>query len=134
MTGDVPILAGEQWFVPQTSSFGAVHNPSRGEEIARVPMCGAAEVEVAVQAASIAFGTWSKTPAPARAAKMFAFKAMLEAHFEELAALITREKARRSTKLAATCGVGLNSSISPAGSRTSAKGKRCRKSRTGSTA
>mgnify|MGYP003390088835 CR=1 FL=1 len=91
---DVPVLAGERWFVPQASSWGAVHNPSRGEVIARVPMCGAAEVDAGVQAATAAFVTWSKTPAPARAAKMFAFKAQLETHFEELAALITRENGK----------------------------------------
>ena len=91
---DVPLLAGERWYVPAATSWGSVFNPSRGEQIARVPHCGAAEVAVAVDAAQQAFGSWSKTPAPARAAKMFAFKAKLEAHFEELAALITRENGK----------------------------------------
>ena len=71
-----------------------VYNPSRGEIIARVPLGGAAEVDRAVQAAARAFPAWSRTPAPARAARMFAFKAQLEAHFEELAALITRENGK----------------------------------------
>ena len=91
---DVPLLAGERWYVPTVTSWGSVFNPSRGEEIARVPQCGAAEVAIAVEAAQCAFGSWSKTPAPARAAKMFAFKAKLEAHFEELAALVTRENGK----------------------------------------
>jgi len=91
---DVPVLFGECWVTPQVSGWSPVFNPSRGEEIARVPMCGAAEVEAAIQAASAAFVTWSKTPAPARAARMFAFKAKLETHFEELAALITRENGK----------------------------------------
>ncbi|MFM9960023.1 MAG: CoA-acylating methylmalonate-semialdehyde dehydrogenase [Planctomycetaceae bacterium] len=90
----IPILAGEQWTTPNVTVWSPVFNPSRGEEIARVPLCGAAEVDAVVQAASLAFGSWSKTAAPARAAKMFAFKAMLEAHFEELAALITRENGK----------------------------------------
>ncbi len=91
---DVPLLAGERWYVPAATSWGSVFNPSRGEQIARVPQCGAAEVAVAVDAAQQAFGSWSKTPAPARAAKMFAYKAKLEAHFEELAALVTRENGK----------------------------------------
>jgi malonate-semialdehyde dehydrogenase (acetylating)/methylmalonate-semialdehyde dehydrogenase len=91
---DVPVLAGERWFVPQASNWGAVHNPSRGEQIARVPICGAAEVDDVVQAAASAFESWSKTPVPVRAARMFAFKAKLEAHFEALAALITRENGK----------------------------------------
>ena len=91
---DVPCLAGEHWFVPADRATGSVFNPSRGDEIARVPMCGAAEVDAIVQAATAAFKTWSQTPAPVRAAKMFALKAKLESHFEELAALVTRENGK----------------------------------------
>lgn len=91
---DVPLLIGERWFVPDTTSWGLVHNPSRGEPIARVPMCGAAEVDLVVQAATKAFVAWSRTPVPERAAKLFAFKGRLEANFEELAKLITRENGK----------------------------------------
>src|SRR3989454_9778515 len=91
---DVPLLAGERWYVPRPASWGPVHNPSTGEEIARVPMSGPAEVDEVVQAAQQAFGTWSRTAAPARAARMFAFKGQLETHFEELATLVTRENGK----------------------------------------
>ena len=90
----VPLLAGERWFAPNVTEWSPVFNPSRGEEIARVPQCGAAEVDSVVQAATAAFGSWSRTAAPARAAKMFAYKARLESHFEKLAALITRENGK----------------------------------------
>ena len=90
----VPLLAGERWFAPNVTEWSPVFNPSRGEAIARVPQCGAAEVDSVVQAATAAFGSWSRTAAPARAAKMFAYKARLETHFEELAALITRENGK----------------------------------------
>lgn len=91
---DVPVLVGERWMTPQVSDWSPVFNPSRGEQIARLPHCGAVEVDAVVQAAATALTSWSKTPAPARAAKLFAFKAKLEAHFEELAALITRENGK----------------------------------------
>ncbi|HLQ46450.1 MAG TPA: CoA-acylating methylmalonate-semialdehyde dehydrogenase [Planctomycetaceae bacterium] len=91
---DVPLLAGERWFVPGTSTWGPVHNPSTGEEIARVPMSGPAEVDEVVRAAQQAFGTWSRMAVPARAARMFAFKSQLETHFEELATLVTRENGK----------------------------------------
>ncbi len=91
---DVPILSGETWSVPSTSAWSPVHNPSTGDEIARVPMCGAAEVNEVVRVAQQAFVSWSRTPVPVRAAKMFAFKTQLEANFEELAALITRENGK----------------------------------------
>jgi malonate-semialdehyde dehydrogenase (acetylating)/methylmalonate-semialdehyde dehydrogenase len=91
---DVPILAGEHWSVPAAGSWGIVQNPSTGEPIARVPMCGAAEVDDVVRAARLAFESWSRVPAPVRASNMFAFKSQLESHFEELAALITRENGK----------------------------------------
>ena len=90
----VPLLAGERWWSPEAAEYQPVFNPSRGEPIARVPLGGPAEVDAAVQAAARAFPAWSRTPAPARAARMFAYKAQLEAHFDELAALITRENGK----------------------------------------
>jgi malonate-semialdehyde dehydrogenase (acetylating) / methylmalonate-semialdehyde dehydrogenase len=90
----VPLLAGDQWWSPDATEYQPVFNPSRGEVIARIPLGGAAEVERAVQAAAKAFPVWSKAPAPARAARLFALKAQLEAHFDELAALVTRENGK----------------------------------------
>ena len=88
------MLAGEHWWTPDAADYLPVHNPSRGEVIARVPLGRAAEIERAVQAAVNAFPAWARTPPPARAARMFAFKAGLEAQFDELAALITRENGK----------------------------------------
>src|SRR5256884_8511987 len=55
-----------------------------------VPLPGAAEVDAAVRAASHAYSHWSKTPVMERVRLMFRFKATLEEHFEELAAIVTR--------------------------------------------
>lgn len=90
----VPVLAGDHWCVPEVTRWRPIYNPSTGEEIARVPMSGPAEVGTAVLAAQQAFGAWSRTPAPVRAARMFSFKGRLESHFEELAALVTRENGK----------------------------------------
>ncbi len=97
LLGDIPaiqMLAGERWWSPDGVEHQPVFNPSCGEAIARVPLAGAGEVDRVVQAAASAFPAWSRTPAPARAARMFAFKAQLEAHFDELAALVTRENGK----------------------------------------
>ena len=67
-----------------------VYNPATGEVIEQVPLSGAAEVEAAVQAASTAFPGWSRTPVMERVRLMFRFKQLLEEHFEELAAIVTR--------------------------------------------
>jgi malonate-semialdehyde dehydrogenase (acetylating)/methylmalonate-semialdehyde dehydrogenase len=90
----VPVLVGDACRVPEVPHWGEVWNPSRGEVLARVPLCGAEEVAAAVAAASRALPAWSRTPATARAARLFAFKAKLEAHFEELATLVTRENGK----------------------------------------
>jgi len=90
----VPLLAGDEWWSPEGVEYAPVFNPSRAQIIARVPLARAAEVDRAVTAAARAFPAWSRTPATARAVKMFAYKAQLEAHFDELAALITRENGK----------------------------------------
>src|SRR5258706_9682023 len=74
---------------PEAKSL-PVYNPATGEVIDRVPLSGPAEVDAAVRAAVHAFPKWSKTPVMERVRLMFRYKAVLEEHFEELAALITR--------------------------------------------
>jgi malonate-semialdehyde dehydrogenase (acetylating)/methylmalonate-semialdehyde dehydrogenase len=89
-----PTLIGGKWLNPSAERFGKVHNPSTGEVIARVPMCGAAEVDQAVTAAKKAFAWWSITPAPKRAAIMFRFRELLWAGFDDLCKLMTRENGK----------------------------------------
>ena len=67
-----------------------VYNPATGEVIEQVPLSDAREVDDAVRAARVAFGSWSLTPVMDRVRLMFRFKALLEDHVDELAALITR--------------------------------------------
>lgn len=90
----VPVLSGNRWLNPQAAAHGNVFNPSTGEVIARVPQCDAAIVDLIVQSATAAFPGWSKTPAPSRASILFRYKAKLEAAFEELAQLVTRENGK----------------------------------------
>jgi malonate-semialdehyde dehydrogenase (acetylating)/methylmalonate-semialdehyde dehydrogenase len=70
---------------------GPVYNPATGEEIARVPRGGAAEVDAAVKAAQAAFPGWRDTPLIARANIFFQYRALVYKHREEMAALITRD-------------------------------------------
>ena len=90
----VPLLIGAQWTEAEVEQWVAVHNPSTGEVIAQTPMCGAKEVDLAVQAARKAFTSWSQTPAPKRASVMFRYRELLEAHFEELSQLIVWENGK----------------------------------------
>lgn len=87
-------LIGGQWSAPDGVAFGDVFNPSQGQVIARVPMSGAGEVDAAVAAARAAFEHWGQTPASKRATILFRYHEVLEAHFEELARLVTRENGK----------------------------------------
>jgi malonate-semialdehyde dehydrogenase (acetylating)/methylmalonate-semialdehyde dehydrogenase len=82
---------GGRWIRATATEFLDVHNPATGQVIARAPLSSAADVDKAVQAAAAAFPAWSETPPVVRARTMFAFKALLEEHFEELARLVTTE-------------------------------------------
>lgn len=71
-----------------------VFNPSDGSVIAKVPMSGHREVDLAVQAARRAFPGWSGTPIKERAQVFFKYKALLEKNIDELAALVTEENGK----------------------------------------
>ena len=87
----VPLLIGGRQQASASSRRGEVFNPSTGRVQAEVPLCTAEEIDRAVQAAAAALPAWSETPVVERARVMFRFRELLQAHFEELAALVTRE-------------------------------------------
>jgi len=71
--------------------FGDVFDPAEGRVSAHVPLGNAADVATAVASAKAAFPAWSATPPLQRARLMFKFKALLDAHQDELAELVTRD-------------------------------------------
>jgi malonate-semialdehyde dehydrogenase (acetylating)/methylmalonate-semialdehyde dehydrogenase len=88
---EVKLLVGGQWKSASTKRWGEVFNPSRGQPIAKVPLCGADDIDRAVQAAASALPAWAETPVVERARVMFRFRELIAKNFEELAALVTRE-------------------------------------------
>ena len=87
----LPNFIGGRWTPATATGHLDVHNPASGEVIARTPLSTGADVDRAVKAAAAAFPGWSETPPVVRARTMFAFKARLEEHFDELARLVTTE-------------------------------------------
>jgi len=83
-------LIGSEWRLPEDSSSLPIYNPATGEVIEQVPLSGPREVDAAVRVATEAFRTWSRTAVMDRVRLMFRFKALLEDHFEDLAAIVTR--------------------------------------------
>jgi malonate-semialdehyde dehydrogenase (acetylating)/methylmalonate-semialdehyde dehydrogenase len=107
-----PLLSnfvGGRWVASTGTKTLDVHNPATGQAIARTPMSGGADVDAAVAAATLAFRGWSETPPAVRARTMFTFKALLEAHLDELARIVTTEhgktldEARGSMRRAIEC-------------------------------
>jgi len=87
----VPIFVGGEWLNADGTSTLPVHNPSTGDVIAETPMCGASEVDAAVQAAAAAFPLGGKLRLTERARVMFRFKMLLEDNFEDIVRSNTRE-------------------------------------------
>ena len=84
-------LIGAEW---RPASDGTaclpIFNPATGQVIEQVPLSSARDVDAAVKAAASAYPDWSRTALMERVRLMFRFKALLEEHFEELAAIVTR--------------------------------------------
>ncbi|HKW73399.1 MAG TPA: CoA-acylating methylmalonate-semialdehyde dehydrogenase [Candidatus Dormibacteraeota bacterium] len=84
-------LIGSVWREPTNGTPSLpIFNPATGEVIDDVPLSREPDVDAAVQAAAEAFPAWSRTPVLERVRLMFRFKAVLEEHVEELAAIVTR--------------------------------------------
>jgi malonate-semialdehyde dehydrogenase (acetylating)/methylmalonate-semialdehyde dehydrogenase len=72
-------------------TWGQVFDPSNGAVTARVAYASPEETRMAIQSARAALPEWVETPPLQRARVLFQFKALLEAHAEDLARLITHE-------------------------------------------
>jgi malonate-semialdehyde dehydrogenase (acetylating)/methylmalonate-semialdehyde dehydrogenase len=68
-----------------------VWDPATGRVQAEVLLGTAADVDTAVRAARRAFASWSETSLTHRARIMFAFRALVDAHTDELARIIASE-------------------------------------------
>jgi malonate-semialdehyde dehydrogenase (acetylating) / methylmalonate-semialdehyde dehydrogenase len=71
-----------------------VYDPSEGRVISRVPLSSPREVDTAVASARAAFPAWAATPIKERVQVFYRYKALLERHIDELAALITEENGK----------------------------------------
>jgi len=78
--------------VPGTSGRTApVHDPARGVQTGDVALASAAEVGDAVKVAADAAVGWGASPSSRRAGVLFRLRELLDAHRDDLAAIVTRE-------------------------------------------
>jgi len=85
---------GGEWVAPQSTELLDLTNPATGEPLGRVPLSSQRDVDQAVAAAQAAFGKWRATPPVVRARYLFKLKVLLEEHFDEIAATVTRENGK----------------------------------------
>src|SRR6516165_3993345 len=91
---EVRNFVGGDFQMPTSPAGLALINPATGEPLGYSPAGSAAEVNAAVEAAHAAFPAWRSTPAVDRVQHLFKLKNLLEAHLDELAALITTENGK----------------------------------------
>jgi malonate-semialdehyde dehydrogenase (acetylating) / methylmalonate-semialdehyde dehydrogenase len=87
----LPNFVDGQLAVPRVESYESVFNPSTGVIIGSTPMCGIDIVDQVIEIASKALPAWAETPIVDRARIFFRFRSLMEQHFEELSAIVTRE-------------------------------------------
>ena len=68
-----------------------VYDPATGQEQRHVRLAETSDVDAAVQAAKVAFASWSDVSVVRRARIMFAFRQLIAEHTDELARIIASE-------------------------------------------
>jgi malonate-semialdehyde dehydrogenase (acetylating)/methylmalonate-semialdehyde dehydrogenase len=71
-----------------------VLNPQTGKVISTVPMSTAKDLDLAVEAAKLAFPAWSSTPIKERVQIFYRYKALMEKNIQELSQLVADENGK----------------------------------------
>jgi succinate-semialdehyde dehydrogenase/glutarate-semialdehyde dehydrogenase len=85
---------GGQWRDGSEGTTKAVTDPATGEEIVQVAVATADDVVAAIEAAHVAFKTWSKTPAPDRSRILRRWFDLVVENADELAEILTWEQGK----------------------------------------
>lgn len=102
-----PVFIGGEWKELSGLETTPVYNPSRGEVISGVPLCGAREAEEAVSAAAEAFPAWRDSPPVERARLFFRYRQLVEANFDRICRLVTREHGKTLAEARGSANRGL---------------------------
>ena len=84
-----------------------VFNPATGQQTAEVDLAGADDIKVAVASAAAAAEQWRSASLSKRSAVLFAFRELLHARSDELAAIITAEHGKVLSDAAGEIARGL---------------------------
>src|SRR6266702_4865252 len=84
-----------QWSAGVSGKTIPIHNPAhRSEIVANVQASNAVDVEHAIDAASAAFESWSRTPAPKRGSYLKKASELLAKRRDEAATLLVKEEGK----------------------------------------
>jgi malonate-semialdehyde dehydrogenase (acetylating)/methylmalonate-semialdehyde dehydrogenase len=92
--GLVGFYINGKWEKPQGRATLPVTNPATGAVLAEAPYATAADVDRAVRSAHEAFLKWRDVPVVDRVQVLYRFKALMEEHAAEVAAILTRENGK----------------------------------------
>ncbi|MCA0272901.1 MAG: NAD-dependent succinate-semialdehyde dehydrogenase [Proteobacteria bacterium] len=87
-------LIGGDWLPAASGRTVEVTDPATGQVLGTVPDMSGAETAQAIAAAEAAFQSWRKVPHAARAAALERWFALMEAHAEDLALILTQEQGK----------------------------------------
>ncbi|PSR81033.1 hypothetical protein PHLCEN_2v6564 [Hermanssonia centrifuga] len=87
-----------KWVDAKEGGKISVTNPATAEELGTIPEMGLSETKEAIDAASKAFKTWSKTTAKERHDLLMKFYALMKEHDDDLSRLITLENGKPYTE------------------------------------
>jgi len=92
--GQVSFHIDGAWERPQGREMHPVTCPADGATIAEVPYADDSDIDRAVRAAHNAFLKWREVPVVDRVQVLYRYKALLEKHADEAAAILTRENGK----------------------------------------
>jgi malonate-semialdehyde dehydrogenase (acetylating)/methylmalonate-semialdehyde dehydrogenase len=101
--------AGGEWVAPAAESTLADVDPATGTTLAHVPLSIAADIERAVAAARQAQPAWRAVSPQGRARALMELRRVLDAHRDELAALVTEDMGKTLADAAGEVGRGIES-------------------------
>src|SRR5689334_2118896 len=97
VAGTVPtvkLLIDGKFVESKASAWRDVVNPATQEVLARVPICGADEVDAAVRSAAAAFKTWKNVPIGQRARIMLKLQELIRRDMKKIAGVLTAEQGK----------------------------------------
>jgi len=87
----IPLWIGGHAFLTMARDFAEVRDAGNGEVIRRVPLCGDAEIDAAIEAASAVAPTWAARTLPERQALLQALASELARYADHFAGLLRQE-------------------------------------------